>query len=196
MLEEAVDRGVRVHLPGRSPRGAGRLPTGTLRGMPGRRFDSFASAEDPPKRPDDPAVRKANLRRIIGLFRPYRRRLASVCALIVFSAAIGVVSPFLLREVLDVAIPEQNVQLLTALVAGMVGIAIVTGVIGVWQTLLSRTVTLARATPLRADGPIRGTRARPGGSAMQCVEAPEGAVLRIRLRRQGNVSPLARAFVT
>ena len=63
-----------------------------------------------------------------------------MCALIVFSAAIGVISPFLLREVLDVAIPEENVGLLTWLVAGMVAIPVVTGVIGVWQTLLSNQV--------------------------------------------------------
>lgn len=61
-------------------------------------------------------------------------------ALIVFSAGIGVISPFLLREVLDVAIPEQNVGLLTALVAGMVAIPVATGVLGVWQTLLSNQV--------------------------------------------------------
>ena len=41
---------------------------------------------------------------------------------------------------LDVAIPEQNTRLLTALVAGMVAIPVVTGVIGVWQTLLSNQV--------------------------------------------------------
>ena len=75
--------------------------------MPGRRFDSF-TADDVPERPADPAVRKANLRRIVPLFRPYRARLTAVCALIVFSAALGVVSPFLLREVLDVAIPDEN----------------------------------------------------------------------------------------
>ena len=107
--------------------------------MPGRRFDSF-TPDEPPQRPSDPAVRKANLRRIFPLFRPYRARLSAVCALIVFSAAVGVVSPFLLREVLDVAIPDQNMHLLTALVAGMVAIPIVTGVIGVYQTLLSNQV--------------------------------------------------------
>ncbi len=107
--------------------------------MPGRRFDSFGSQEAP-ERPADPAVRKANLRRIVRLFGPYRRRLTAVCALIVFSAGLGVISPFLLREVLDVAIPEENVGLLTALVAGMVAIPIVTGALGVWQTLLSNQV--------------------------------------------------------
>ncbi len=107
--------------------------------MPGRRFDSF-SPDPPPERPSDPAVRRENFRRIVKLFRPYRARLGVVCVLIVFSAALGAVSPFLLREVLDVAIPEENVGLLTALVAGMVAIPIVTGVIGVWQTLLSNQV--------------------------------------------------------
>jgi ATP-binding cassette, subfamily B, bacterial len=107
--------------------------------VPGRRFDSF-TPDEVPERPADPAVRKANLRRIVRLFRAYRARLAVVCALIVFSAAIGVVSPFLLREVLDVAIPQNNMRLLSALVAGMVAIPIVTGVIGVYQTLLSNQV--------------------------------------------------------
>ena len=41
------------------------------------------------------------------------------------------ISPFLLREVLDVAIPEENVHLLTVLVAGMIAISIVTGALGV-----------------------------------------------------------------
>ena len=107
--------------------------------MPGRRFDSFAR-DDPPERPADPAVRRANFRRIVRLFSTYRKRLAAVSGLIFVSAALGVVSPFLLREVLDVAIPQERVGLLTALVAGMVAIPIVTGVLGVWQTLLSNQV--------------------------------------------------------
>jgi ATP-binding cassette, subfamily B, bacterial len=107
--------------------------------VPGRRFDSF-TPDDRPERPADPAVRRANFRRIVRLFRTYRKRLAAVSGLIFVSAALGVVSPFLLREVLDVAIPEQRLGLLTALVAGMVAIPIVTGVLGVWQTLLSNQV--------------------------------------------------------
>jgi ATP-binding cassette, subfamily B, bacterial len=118
--------------------------------MPGRRFDSFAP-DKPPERPADPEVRRENFRRIVRLFRPYKARLAVVCGLIVFSAALGVVTPFLLREVLDVAIPEENVGLLTALVAGMVAIPIVTGVIGVWQTLLSNQVGQSVMHDLRSQ---------------------------------------------
>ena len=124
--------------------------------MPGRRWEAFASS-DPPVRPADPAVRKANFRRIVRLFRPYRARLGLVSALIVVSAGLGVVTPFLLREVLDTAIRvdietgEATVQLglLTALVAGMVAIPIVTGVLGVFQTLLSNLVGQAVMHDLR-----------------------------------------------
>jgi ATP-binding cassette subfamily B protein len=112
-----------------------------------------------PERPADPAVRRANLRRIIRLFRPYRARLGLVGILIVISAALGVVSPFLLRAVLDTAIqvdPETGqasvrLGLLTALVAGMVAIPIVTGVLGVWQTLLSNLVGQAVMHDLRTS---------------------------------------------
>jgi ATP-binding cassette subfamily B protein len=98
------------------------------------------SPDERPTRPADPAVRRANLRRVFGLFRPYRLRLGFVLALIGLSALIGVVSPFLLRGVLDTAIPEKNVGLLSLLVGGMIAIAIVTGVLGVVQTYLSNVV--------------------------------------------------------
>ena len=43
-------------------------------------------------------------RRVARLFRPYRGRLAAVLALIAVSAGLGMVSPFLLRDILDEAI--------------------------------------------------------------------------------------------
>ncbi len=98
------------------------------------------SSGDPPDRPSDPAVRRANLRRVGALFKPYRARLAAVLSLIFVSAGVGIVSPFLLREVLDNALPERDNALLAALVGGMIAIAILTGTIGVWQTLLSNQV--------------------------------------------------------
>ena len=126
--------------------------------MPGRRFDSFAPGERP-ERPADPAIRRANLRRIFPLFRSYRARLAGVGALIVVSAALGTAPAFLLREVLDTAIQVDastgaarvRLGLLTALVAGMVAIPVVTGVIGVWQTLLSNQVGQAVMHDLRTS---------------------------------------------
>lgn len=75
--------------------------------MPSRR-QSALTADEPSRRPSGHAARKANMRQILQLFHAYRARLAVVCALIVLSAGNGVVSPFLLREVLNVAIPDER----------------------------------------------------------------------------------------
>src|SRR3954469_16212337 len=82
----------------------------------------------------------SNARRIARLFKPYRRRLFVVLGLIAFSAIISLASPFLLRRILDHAIPERDKAELTLLVAGMIGVSIATGALGVAQTWLSNVV--------------------------------------------------------
>jgi ATP-binding cassette subfamily B protein len=91
------------------------------------------------------------LRRVGRLFAPYKLRLGSVLGLIVVSAGLGVVSPFLLREILDTAIPERDQTLLAWLVGGMIGISIVTGVLGVGQTWLSNVVGQRVMHDLRSE---------------------------------------------
>ncbi len=105
--------------------------------------------QEAPERPEDPAVRRANLKRIARLFRPYRRRLAVVLALILISAALGVVPAFLLRDLLQ-AIGDKNSKEISIFAAGMIAIAIVNGVLGVWQTLLSNQVGQRVMHDLRA----------------------------------------------
>ncbi len=89
-------------------------------------------------------------RRVAALFRPYRGRLAAVLALIAISAGLGMVSPFLLRDILDQAIPEKDRNLLLTLVGGMIAISIATGVLGVAQTWLSNVVGQRVMHDLRA----------------------------------------------
>jgi ATP-binding cassette subfamily B protein len=85
-------------------------------------------------------ARAVPLRRIGALFIGHRRRLAVVVAVIVLSSVISMGSPFLLREVIDVALPQSDVRLLSLLVAGMIGIAAATSALGVVQTWISTTV--------------------------------------------------------
>ncbi|GLF95598.1 ABC transporter ATP-binding protein [Streptomyces yaizuensis] len=87
-------------------------------------------------RPPDPV----DIRRILRLFVPYRGRIALVALLVGASALVSVASPFLLREILDTAIPEGRTGLLGLLAAGMILTAVLTGVLGVLQTLISTTV--------------------------------------------------------
>src|SRR3954465_13984855 len=100
---------------------------------------AFSPAEKP-ERTADKAQRKHNLRRVGGLFKAHRARLGAVLGLIFFSAGLGMISPFLLRAVLDDAIPNKDTAQLTLLVAGMIAIAIATGALGVTQTWLSNSV--------------------------------------------------------
>src|SRR3954452_2184870 len=95
---------------------------------------------DEVERPADRAQRRENLRRVGRLFSPYRMKLCTVLGLIAFSAGLSMVSPFLLRGVLDNAIPQRDTALLSLLVGGMVAISIATGVLGVGQTWLSNSV--------------------------------------------------------
>src|SRR6476469_7167304 len=96
----------------------------------------FHSADEAPERPDDPALRRANLRRVGGLFRPYWRRLTGLLALIVVSAGLGVIPAFLLKRALE-AIQEKDTRSLSINAGAMIAIAVVTGALGVVQTLLS-----------------------------------------------------------
>jgi ATP-binding cassette, subfamily B, bacterial len=95
-------------------------------------------------------VRTTETARIARLFKPYRARLSTVLALIGLSAGLSMISPFLLREVLDQAIPERDTALLSWLVAGMVAISILTGALGVAQTWLSNLVGQRVMHDLRA----------------------------------------------
>ncbi|HEY7074947.1 MAG TPA: ABC transporter ATP-binding protein [Solirubrobacteraceae bacterium] len=79
-------------------------------------------------------------RRIARLFKPYRGRLLTVLGLIALSAGLGMVSPFLLRDVLDTAIPQNRNGLLVGLVAGMIAVSVSTGILGVLQTWMSNLV--------------------------------------------------------
>ena len=108
------------------------------------------SPDKAPERPADPAVRRANLRRVLILFSPYRLRLGAVLALICFSALLGIVSPFLVRDIFDRALPENDDTLLTILVLGLIGIAVFTGILGVVQTWLSNVVGQRVMHDLRA----------------------------------------------
>ncbi|WP_281066134.1 ABC transporter ATP-binding protein [Nocardia albiluteola] len=90
------------------------------------------------------------LRRILRLFHPYRASLALVAILVGLSSVVSLASPFMLRAVLDDALPHGRVGLLTLLAAGMIAVAVLTGVFGVLQTYISTAVGQQVMHDLRA----------------------------------------------
>jgi len=85
-------------------------------------------------------AREVSLRRIGRLFGPYRWQLAIVTAIIAASSLVGLASPFLLRAVIDTALPDRNLRLLAWLVIAMVAVAALTSAFGVIQTWISTKV--------------------------------------------------------
>jgi ATP-binding cassette, subfamily B, bacterial len=83
---------------------------------------------------------EVSLRRIGRLFTPYRAQLTVVTAIIVASSVIAMASPFLLRAVIDRALPERDLRLLVWLVIGMVAVAAITSALGVVQTWISTKI--------------------------------------------------------
>jgi ATP-binding cassette subfamily B protein len=100
---------------------------------------------------DKDRAREVSLRRIGRLFTPHRRALAAVTAIIVASSVVALASPFLLRAVIDTALPERDVTLLAWLAGGMVAVAAVTAALGVVQTWIATSVGQQVMHRLRTD---------------------------------------------
>ncbi len=81
-----------------------------------------------------------SLRRVAALFAPFRAQVASVTLLIVATSLLGMAQPFLIRAIVDDAIPHQDVRLLLLAVGAMVTITVVTQLFGVLQTWISSRV--------------------------------------------------------
>ena len=85
-------------------------------------------------------ARGVSLRRIGRLFFGFRGQLCTVTAIIMVSSVTAMASPFLLRAVIDQALPHRDVRLLAWLVLAMVAVASVTSALGVIQTWISTRV--------------------------------------------------------
>ncbi|MDO5498881.1 MAG: ABC transporter ATP-binding protein [Propionibacteriaceae bacterium] len=110
-----------------------------------------AGARPDPRDRAQLAAHPVSGRRILALFAPHRWTIASVLGLILSSSTLGLANPFLTKELVDVAIPQQNVRLLLILVGAMVGVAVVASVLGVLQTWISTTIGQRIMHRLRTD---------------------------------------------
>ncbi|WP_432572007.1 ABC transporter ATP-binding protein [Kineococcus sp. SYSU DK005] len=117
-----------------------------MRGDPSRDPFRPARTEPPAGRPQ-----RAEVLRVLALFRPHARTLSVVAGLIAVSAVAGVAAPFLLREIVDVALPQQDLRLLAALAGGLVAIAAASTALDVVQGLLTTRVGQAVMHGLRTS---------------------------------------------
>lgn len=80
------------------------------------------------------------LRRIAAYLRPYWRQWLLVLICILGGAALGAVQPYLIKLILDQAIPRGDVGLLNLLVAGIILAALLGGLLGVAQFYLATVI--------------------------------------------------------
>jgi ATP-binding cassette subfamily B protein len=90
------------------------------------------------KRPE-----RATVRRVGKLFGPYKRDVGIVALMILVSSGLGVLSPLMIKPVFDKGLfppGGPDIGVLGWLVGAMVGIAVVSSFIGVWQSYLTNVV--------------------------------------------------------
>ncbi|MGI9642644.1 MAG: ABC transporter ATP-binding protein, partial [Acidimicrobiia bacterium] len=96
-----------------------------------------------------PEVDRKLLGRVFAYARPYRTHLLIVLVTIIVITLMSLLPPLLMRQLIDVAIPEEDLRMVTLLGLGMVAVPLVNGIVGVLQR---------RETALVGEGIIHDLR--------------------------------------
>ncbi len=94
---------------------------------------------DPDNLGDRPLDRET-IRRAWRLARPFRGRLVGYLVLIIAAASLGALPPLLIRQIVDVAIPEARLGLLLTMAAAMVGVAVAMAGLSLVERWVSATI--------------------------------------------------------
>ena len=101
--------------------------------------------DEPPKRP----IARKTLVRVAKLYRPYSAALITVAVLILISAVLMIATPLLIRQIIDVAIPNSDRSLLAWLSGWMIGLAAVSGALSFVTNYLNLRTGLTVMEDLR-----------------------------------------------
>lgn len=97
-----------------------------------------------------PQINRALLRRVLGYARPYAGRIALLFVGIVTTIGLGLLTPLILRDLIDTALPQKDAARLNLLAAGLVAIPVAGAAIRVWQRKLDATIGSGIILDLRA----------------------------------------------
>lgn len=97
-----------------------------------------------PKEVPDVPARPGTFRRIVHIFRPYRRKVSLVAVLILVTAGLGLINPLLIKSAFETLLSdgpaEEQLSKLYWIVGIMVVTPIITGLLGLWQTYVNNLV--------------------------------------------------------
>ena len=88
-----------------------------------------------------PKVTRAMLARILSYFIPYRMRMLLVIGSIILTSILGLVPPILIKNIIDKALPQKDLKLLSIYIFISIGITIILGLLDVAQSYLSTLIS-------------------------------------------------------
>lgn len=89
---------------------------------------------------DRPSVSRDLLQRVWHFAQPYRLRIALLLVTIFVITGLSLLTPLLIRDLIDNAIPNRNVSRLNLLALGMIAVPLLSGLVGVAQRHLSAQI--------------------------------------------------------
>ena len=84
-----------------------------------------------------PEVTKKMITRIVSYFIPYWMRMLMVIGTIIVASILGLVPPILIKNIIDKALPEKDLKLLSLFILVSIGVTILLGLLQVAQSYLS-----------------------------------------------------------
>src|SRR3990172_3942813 len=106
----------------------------------GGRFGGMSGHLGDDTRRVPPERRAHTVRRIAAFFGPYRLRVGFVLLTITVTSLLGLINPYLLKLLIDEALPRRDFGLLNLYVGLMIAVPIVSGLIGVGQSYLNNVI--------------------------------------------------------
>jgi ATP-binding cassette, subfamily B, bacterial len=104
-------------------------------GFHGGGWWSYLSSSD-----EKPKVTWSLLRRVLGYSRPYRWQIAGLLVTILLSTGLTLITPLIMRKLIDVTIPQKNLQQLVLLSLALLAIPALGGLLNVFSRRLNARI--------------------------------------------------------
>lgn len=89
---------------------------------------------------EPPKITKYILIRILKYFVPYTKQMIVAVLAILISAILGIIPPILIKNIVDIALPQKNLKLLGIFILTSISITIILGLVQVGQSYLNNWI--------------------------------------------------------
>lgn len=90
---------------------------------------------------EKPKMTKQLLTRIVKYFLPYWKQMMLALAVIIITSVLGIIPPILIKDIVDKALPEKSVKLLSIYILVSIGITVVMSLMQVWQSYINTWIS-------------------------------------------------------